>query len=137
MMPGPPSSLAHPWGDSETPYAEIGGDARVRDLVESFYDIIEDESPVLREMLPANTSGSREKLYEYLSGWLGGPELYTEKRGHPRLRMRHLPFTIGDSEAEEWMRCMNKAMEKSGVGEPLSLFLNQKLGDLAFHMRNR
>ena len=137
MLPGPPSNLAHPWGASETPYDEIGGDDFVRALVENFYDIIEDESPVLRQMLPADTSGSRQKLYEYLSGWLGGPPLYTERRGHPKLRMRHMPFAIGDEEATEWMRCMGKAMEMSGVEDPLSEFLGQKLGDLALHMRNQ
>ena len=137
MLAGPPSNSAHPWGDSETPYEEIGGDESVRTLVENLYDIIEDESPVLRAMLPADTSGSRQKLYEYLSGWLGGPPLYTEKRGHPKLRMRHMPFAIGDADAEEWLRCMGKAMEMSGVEGPLSGFLGQKLGDLALHMRNQ
>jgi hemoglobin len=137
VLPGPPSNLTHPWGNSETPYDEIGGDGSIRALVENFYDIIEDESPVLREMLPADTSGSRQKLYEYLSGWLGGPPLYAEKQGHPKLRMRHLPFAIGDAEAEEWMRCMSMAMTTSGVEAPLSGFLGQKLADLALHMRNQ
>jgi len=109
----------------------------VRDLVDAFYDIIEEESPVLRDMLPKNTSTSRQKLYEYLSGWLGGPPLYTEKRGHPRLRMRHLPFPIGPDEADEWMRCFRKAMDRTGVEGPIRDFLDSKLEPLAVHMINR
>ena len=137
MLPGPPIDTEHPWGDEATPYEAIGGDEGVRRLVESFYDIIESESPDLRAMLPQNTSTSRQKLYEYFSEWLGGPTLYSDKRGHPRLRMRHLPFSIGDPEATEWMRCMDKAMDESGVSPSLKVFLDQRLGELALHMRNR
>lgn len=137
MQPDPQPNSTHPWGDSETPYVEIGGDQGVRDLVEHFYDIIEDDSPTLRAMLPANTATSRQKLYEYLSGWLGGPPLYEMKRGHPQLRMRHLPFPIGDREAEEWMACMVAAIERSSIAQPLSGFLIARLGPLADHMRNK
>lgn len=108
----------------------------MRTLVDAFYDVIEDESPRLRAMLPATTTGSRQKLYEYLSGWLGGPPLYTDKRGHPRLRMRHLPFTIGQAEADEWMRCFRAAMETAEVPEPVRSFLDEKLAPLADHMVN-
>lgn len=136
-IPVKPHDAASPWGDAATPYEELGGDAPVRDLVDAFYDIIEEESPVLRDMLPKNTSTSRQKLYEYLSGWLGGPPLYTEKRGHPRLRMRHLPFPIGPDEADEWMRCFRKAMDRTGVEGPIRDFLDSKLEPLAVHMINR
>jgi len=136
-IPVKPHDAANPWGDAATPYEELGGDAPVRDLVDAFYDIIEEESPVLRDMLPKNTSTSRQKLYEYLSGWLGGPPLYTEKRGHPRLRMRHLPFPIGPDEADEWMRCFRKAMDRTGVEGTIRDFLDSKLEPLAVHMINR
>jgi hemoglobin len=106
-------------------------------LVETFYDIIEAESPELRAMLPVKTTGSREKLYEYLSGWLGGPPLYTAKRGHPQLRRRHLPFPIGTPQAEEWMRCMRKALDQTGTTGPIRVFLEEKLEPLALHMVNR
>jgi hemoglobin len=132
-----PRGAAHPWGEDATPYEAIGGDGEVRRLVEAFYDIIEERSPVLRAMLPANTTGSRQKLYEYLSGWLGGPPLYTEKRGHPQLRRRHLPFPIGRSEADEWMRCMREAMDQTGVEGAIRRFLDSKLEPLAHHMINR
>lgn len=137
MQPMSSSQGRHPWGDAETPFEELGGETAVRSLVEAFYDIIEEESPPLRAMLPANTSGSRQKLYEYLSGWLGGPPLYTDKRGHPRLRMRHFPFTIGEAEAAEWMRCMEAAMDRTGVEGAIAAFLKARLDPLASHMINQ
>lgn len=137
MMPSPRANTAHPWGDADTPYDEIGGDETVRALSDAFYDVIEEESPTLRAMLPASTKNTRKKFAMYLSGWLGGPPLYEERWGHPRLRMRHLPFPIGSAEAEEWMRCMRIAMKRTGVGEPLRSFLDERLASLALHMRNR
>jgi hemoglobin len=136
MMPSNPRA-ANPWGDEETPYLSIGGEGRVRELVEAFYDIIESESPELRAMLPARTTGSRQKLFEYLGGWLGGPPLYTERRGHPQLRRRHLRFPIGGPQADEWMRCMRKAMDQVGVEGQIRQFLELKLEPLAQHMVNR
>lgn len=137
MIPGPPTDSRHPWGDEDTPYLQIGSEEGVRSLVETFYDVIEEQSPVLRDMLPANTAGSRQKLFEYLSGWLGGPPLYVEKRGHPRLRMRHMPFPIGQAEADEWMRCMRTAFDRAGVEGELRAFLDEKLAPLADHMINQ
>jgi hemoglobin len=123
MMPSKPADTAHPWGNSATPYEEIGGEVAVRELAETFYDVIEAESPGLRSLLPTNTRNTRQKFFMYLSGWLGGPSLYEEKWGHPQLRMRHSPFPIGETEAAEWMRCMRKAMTETGIGEPLRTFL--------------
>lgn len=137
MMPSRPTDTAHPWGDADTPYEEIGGAEAVRALSEVFYDVIEEESPTLRAMLPASTRNTRQKLAMYLSGWLGGPPLYEEKWGHPRLRMRHMPFSIGTDEAAEWMRCMRATMDKSGVSEPLRTFLDDRFAQLALHMRNQ
>jgi hemoglobin len=136
VIPTGTDGKANPWGDAASPYEEIGGDAPVKALVEAFYDIIEAESPQLRAMLPANTRGSRDKLYEYLSGWLGGPPLYTMKRGHPQLRRRHLRFPIGRDQAVEWMRCMTAAIDGSGIDDPLRGFLIDRLAPLADHMRN-
>ena len=133
----PATERKHPWGDELTPYEAIGGAPELRRLVDAFYDEIDAGSPVLRAMLPRDDSGSRRKLFEYLSGWLGGPNLYVEKRGHPRLRMRHFPFAIGDAEAAEWMRCMRLAFDDAEVPEPVRAFLDAKLGPLATHMVNR
>ena len=106
-------------------------------LSDAFYDVIEEESPTLRAMLPASTTNTRKKFAMYLSGWLGGPPLYVEKWGHPRLRMRHMPFPIGPLEAEEWMSCMRRAMDRVDLAEPLRTFLDERFGQLALHMRNR
>jgi hemoglobin len=135
MMPGS-TDHKHPWGDAETPYVEIGGENAVRSLAEAFYDVIEEESPTLLALLPANTANTRKKFFRYLTGWLGGPPLYEEKYGHPRLRMRHMPFPIGADEAEEWMRCMRNAMSRAGLDDPIRSFLEERFEPLAQHMRN-
>jgi hemoglobin len=137
MMPSHPTGTSKPWGHGETPYVEIGGADGVRELAEAFYDVIEDESPTLRAMLPASTRNTRRKFFMYLSGWLGGPPLYEEKWGHPRLRMRHMPFSIGPDEVSEWMRCMRRAMDRSGIEEPLRSFLDERFEPLALHMQNQ
>jgi hemoglobin len=130
-------ALGRPWGDHATPYEALGGADALRDLVERFYDRIDATAPTLRAMLPRDDSGSRTKLYEFLSGWLGGPPLYVEKRGHPRLRMRHFPFAIGEDEVTEWLRCMGEALDESGVEGGLRSFLDEQFALSAHHLRNR
>ncbi len=125
------------FGPGNLPYDAIGGEAGVRALVERFYDVMGETSPVLREMHPADDRESREKLFEFLSGWLGGPQLYMEKRGHPRLRMRHAPFPVDDAAVREWLRCMEQAMDDTGVEEPLRGFLVSRFTHTAEFMRNR
>ena len=137
MQPDPPSDTTHPWGDTDTPYDAVGGEAGVRALVDAFYDRVEAESPVLADMLPRDTRGSRQKLFEFLSGWLGGPNLYWERRGHPRLRLRHMPFSIGTPEAEEWARCMDSAIADVDVPEPAAAWLAGRLREVAVGLRNR
>ncbi len=136
IQPSKRTGHVHPWGAAATPYLELGGEDGTRRLAKEFYDVIEEESPRLRAMLPRNITKTREKFFMYLSGWLGGPPLYEEKWGHPQLRMRHMPFSIGDREAEEWMRCMRVAMENAEIGEPLRSFLDERFEPLAQHMRN-
>ena len=133
----PPPEARRPWGDAATPYDEMGGEERVRALAEAFYDVIDEESPVLRAMLPRDTTGSRQKLFEFLSGWMGGPPLYWERRGHPRLRMRHAPFEIGADEAREWGRCMETAVDRLGVAGALRSFLVAELSRAALQLQNR
>jgi hemoglobin len=106
-------------------------------LSEAFYDIIERESPVLHAMLPRDTSGSRQKLYEFLSGWTGGPALYWEKHGHPRLRMRHVRFPIDQAAADEWSRCMTQAIGSLEIDEQAATFLSEQLGMAAQSLLNR
>ncbi len=125
------------FGPEHTPYEAIGGEARVRALVDAFYDRIRDTSPQLRAMHPEDDAESRQKLFEFLSGWLGGPPLYVQRRGHPRLRMRHIPFPIDEPAVLEWLRCMEEAMDDVGVEDPLRSFLRQRFEHTAHFMRNR
>jgi hemoglobin len=128
----------HPTPDTP-PYALIGGEATVRRLVDRFYDLM-DETPeyfVIRKLHPQDLSGSRDKLFMFLSGWLGGPPVYVEKHGPPMLRARHLPFPIGDAERDAWIACMKQAMEDCGIEEGLRKWLLQSLTGTADWMRNR
>lgn len=125
-------------GPEVTPYQMIGGDTKLRALIDCFYDLM-DSTPeyyVIRKLHPVDSSGSREKLYMFLSGWLGGPPLYAEKYGHPMLRARHLPFAIGVAERDAWMACMQRAMESVITDEKLRAWLTQQLFKTADWMRN-
>jgi hemoglobin len=126
-----------PWGSASTPYVEIGEDVGVRALVDAFYDEVESSSPVLRAMLPLDLSHTRDKFHAFLSGWLGGPQLYVERYGHPQLRMRHFPFSIGRVEADEWMRCMREAFGLRSLNDDLVRYLDERFTGLALHMINR
>src|SRR5438067_2359561 len=110
-------------GVEPTVYELIGGDAGVRALVDRFYDLMEldPKYALLRSLHPERLDGSRDKLYMFLSGWLGGPALYVEKHGHPRLRARHLPFAIATPERDQWLACMRQAIDDSGVREELRM----------------
>jgi len=124
------------FGPSNLPYDAIGGEAGVRGLVEAFYDQIERDSPLLLEMHGGDLTTSRERLFEFLSGWLGGPQLFVEKHGHPRLRMRHGHVRIDQSGVEEWMRCMRGAMDARGIEGPVRGFLEMRFQHTAEFMRN-
>lgn len=122
-----------------TPYARLGGETKLRALVDSFYhfmDNLEKTQPV-RNMHPTDISISADKLFMFLSGWMGGPSLYIEKYGHPKLRARHLPFSIGTEERNQWLLCMKKAMEEQNVEEQLRKELMAALVNTADFMRNR
>lgn len=120
-----------------TPYEALGGESEVRRLVDDFYDRVDRDYPTLRAMLPRDDSTSRQKLYEFLSGWLGGPNLYIERRGHPRLRMRHLPFPIGDDEASQWYRCMQETLDELEITGELRRYLDERFFTTAQWMRNQ
>jgi len=124
---------------AETPYSRLGGAARVRTLVDRFYDLmdLEPEYAELRQVHGNDLTQARDKLYWFLSGWLGGPDLYVERFGHPRLRARHLPFAIGVRERDQWLACMNQAMTEEGVDEDLRVRLVQAYFKTADWMRNR
>ena len=112
-----------------TPYVRLGGAEAVRALVDRFYDLMDLEAAYadLRRVHGSDLGSARDKLTWFLSGWLGGPDLYIERFGHPRLRARHLPFSIGVVERDQWLSCMNQAMEEQGVDEDLRVRLVQAL----------
>ena len=122
-----------------SPYLAIGGTAALRTLVRRFYELMDTqpETYAIRKLHPADLRSSEEKLFMYLSGWLGGPPLFIEKFGHPRLRARHLPFAIGSAERDQWMLCMRQAMQEVITATELRAKLERALADLADHMRNQ
>lgn len=125
--------------DQKTPYELLGGEDNLRKLTKRFYEIMDTipEAKGIRDMHPENLSGSDEKLFMFLSGWLGGPNLFAERFGHPRLKMRHFPFKIGKSERDQWMLCMVQAFDELKIAEPLRSDLLHSLLRLADHMRNQ
>jgi len=122
-----------------TPYDQLGGDAGVRALVERFYDLMDLEPAYgeVRRVHAPSLDHAREKLYLFLSGWLGGPPLYVERYGHPRLRARHLPFPIGVRERDQWLACMSQALDESRCPAELKPRLMEAYFKTADWMRNR
>jgi hemoglobin len=122
-----------------TPYELLGGEAGVRELVDRFYDLMDLEEAYagIRRMHPPALDESRDKLLWFLSGWLGGPPLYAEKKGHPMLRARHLSFPIGVAERDQWLKCMSQAMDELGVAPDLQRRLAKAFFGTADWMRNR
>lgn len=122
-----------------SPYERLGGEPAVRVLVDRFYDLMELEPAyaALRAMHPASLEGSRDKLHWFLCGWLGGPDHYIERFGHPRLRARHLPFSIGIAERDQWLACMQQAMQELAIAPELLQQLVSAFFNTADWMRNR
>ncbi len=119
-------------------YQMLGGEAAVRQLVDRFYDLMDEQqhAQVIRQMHPPKLKHSRLKLFEFLSGFLGGPPLYHQNRGHPMLRMRHQPFQIDAAARDSWLRCMHQALEEQ-VQDPLLLTqLKTSFFKTADHMIN-
>lgn len=126
-------------GSSQATFFELlGGVDKIRQLVERFYDIMDTDPKAsgIRAMHKADLAEAREKLFMFLTGWTGGPQLYIERYGHPMLRARHLPFPIGESERDQWMYCMIRAMHDIGIEEPVMIQLGNALWGVADFMRN-
>lgn len=119
-------------------YERLGGAEQVRLLVERFYDLMDTlpEAREVRGLHPEDLIGSRQKLFEFLSGWLGGPPLFVERHGPPMLRARHLPFSIGSRERDQWLLCMRTAMDEVVADSDLRNRLYANLVKIAEHMRN-
>lgn len=125
--------------DTPTAFDALGGESVVRALVDRFYDLMDLEADYagIRALHPPELDTSRDKLFWFLCGWLGGPSHYVERFGHPRLRARHLPFSIGISERDQWLACMAQAMRELDIDPALSDRLAEAFHGTADWMRNR
>ena len=122
-----------------TPYQLLGGDPGIRSIVDRFYDLMDTapEAATVRALHAKSLKASRDKLHLFLTGWTGGPPVYVERYGHPRLRARHFPFAIGERARDEWLWCMDQALAEHEMPEPLRQHLRERLHALADHMRNQ
>ena len=125
--------------NTTTTYEKIGGAATVGKLCDRFYELMDTvpQFQGIRTMHPADLTNSRDKLYMFLSGWMGGPDLFVEKFGHPRLRGRHMPFAIGVAERDQWVACMALAMEDVGIEAGIRAKLLENFFKTADFMRNK
>ena len=124
---------------SESPFILFNGEEGIRMLVDAFYDHmdLDPEFAGIRKLHPESLDGSRDKLYWFLCGWMGGPNHYVERFGHPRLRARHMPFPIGSPERDAWMACMRLALVDCGIDSRLADWLMGQLSGTADWMRNQ
>jgi hemoglobin len=120
-------------------YQRIGGEAKVRELVQRFYQLMDElpEAHRIRKMHHIDLQNAEDKLFMFLTGWMGGPQLYVEKFGHPRLRQRHMPFAIGDDERDQWMMCMAQALDEVVADVELRTELMDAFQKVADFMRNQ
>jgi hemoglobin len=120
-------------------YQRIGGAVKVHELVMRFYQLMDElpEAYGIRKLHTEDLQSATDKLFKFLSGWMGGPQLFVEQYGHPMLRRRHLPFAIGDAERDQWLLCMNQALNEVVVDAALRQELTAAFAKVADHMRNR
>ncbi|MFY7940979.1 MAG: group II truncated hemoglobin [Burkholderiaceae bacterium] len=125
--------------ETTSPYELLGGDVAIRALVDRFYDLMDLEPgfALLRSLHPASLDNSRDKLFWFLCGWLGGPPLFENRFGHPRLRARHMPYSIGIPERDQWMACMVQAMNEQALPPEWIERLTVSFHNTADWMRNR
>lgn len=131
MAADTPAAISH--------FEALGGQSAVDRLVDAFYQRMDTlpEARVIRALHPPDLSETKRVLKKYFGEWLGGPALYSAERGHPRLRMRHMPFSIGIPERDAWMLCMSGALQDVGASEGLREQLLKALFKTADWMRNR
>ncbi|MEO6976256.1 MAG: group II truncated hemoglobin [Gallionella sp.] len=122
-----------------THFERIGGAEKVRALVVRFYQLMDElpEAYGIRKLHPPDLQSSTDKLYKFLTGWMGGPPLYVDEYGHPMLRARHLPFSIGNTERDQWLMCMDQALSELVDDAAFSRELSASFVKVADHMRNR
>lgn len=124
-----------------TPYEQMGGEAKVREVARRFYDAMEAHEPALAAIHKLDAAGkihaeARERFALFFIGWLGGPQTYMERHGHPRLRMRHAEVAVSGAMRDAWMRAMGRALDESGVEGDVRVFVETKLAEVASMLRN-
>ena len=124
--------------EQQTPYLLMGGEKTISSLVERFYFYMDTlpDAKELRAIHAPDLSAAKDKLYKFLTGWLGGPDLFIQQYGHPRLKQRHFPFKVDQQVRDQWMLCMNKALYEVAMPDELRKNIKQALDDLATHMIN-
>lgn len=128
-------------GPTTTPYELLGGREAVLALSEAFYDAMEEQEPELTRLHRLNPQGGihpevRERFGLFLVGWFGGPQDYSQKHGHPRLRMRHGQVPVDEAMRDAWVRCMDRALTARGVQGPLRAYLDHRFAEVANFLRN-
>ena len=126
-------------GDAPSLYDGIGGKEAVRRLVQRFYVLMDTlpEAKACRAIHPPSLAGSEQKLFDYLTGWLGGPQLYVAKHGHPMLRRRHFVAPIGPEERDGWLLCFERALNETIENPQLRDMIWQSAHRLGLHMQNK
>jgi len=121
-----------------TPYKLMGGEAAILSLVERFYFYMDTlpEAKELRAIHADDLAATKTKLFQFLSGWLGGPDLFVELYGHPRLKQRHFNFEVNQQTRDQWMMCMKKALYEVAMSDDLRKNIHEALDNLATHMMN-
>ncbi len=122
-----------------TPYERIGGEAGVRALTHRFYELMDilPEAAACRAIHQASLESAERKLFEYLTGWMGGPPLFTDKYGPPMLRGRHLHAAIGGPEIDGWLACFRQAWAETVTDAEVTALVCPQIERLALHMRNK
>ena len=121
-----------------TAYERIG-ETGVRAFTHRFYQLMDSlpEAAACRAIHPPSLANSEQKLYEYLTGWLGGPPLFTDKYGPPMLRRRHLHVPIAGPEIDGWLACFRQAWAETIDDAEVTALISPQIEKLAQHMRNR
>jgi len=124
-----------------TPFELLGGEPKIRALVERFYDVMSEREPVLARLHPCDPEGRvervpRDRFALFLIGWLGGPDDYVAQHGHPRLRMRHGRVRVDLAMRDAWLRCMTAAMDGEQIGGEVRSFLDARFAEVADFLRN-
>ena len=123
----------------KVPYELLGGEEGVRNLCNAMYDAIDTlpEAQIIRQMHEENLSEIRQKFFEYMSTWLGGPALYSEKHGSMCITDPHAPFAIGKKERDLWLLCMDTALDKVNASDEVREMIKKPLSNVADMLRNQ